>query len=122
MLCKGCDKKYGDIDDNIMVVLLEFGIGMKIEGGTFNVTMCDLTSQLMQWSAQTKLEMQIAVTYEKDLYFMDTTNNATKSTFKSGPIVSLDCGLFRHLWALWFVSNSRRRREFNGPDSNQFWT
>ena len=63
MLRKGRDKKYGDNDDNSMVVFLEFGIGMKTAGGTFNVTMCNLTSQLEQWSAQAKLETQIAATY-----------------------------------------------------------
>ena len=56
MLHKGRDAIYGNNDNNSMVVFLEFGIGMKVTGGTFNVTMCDLTSQLEQWSAQTKLK------------------------------------------------------------------
>ena len=90
MLRKGRDKKYGDNNDNSMVVFLEYGIGMKGQGGTFNVTMCDLKSQLEQWSVQTKLETQIAATCVKDLYFMDTIHNITKFTLQSGPIVSPD--------------------------------
>ena len=46
MLRKGRDEKYGDNDDNSMVMFLEYDIGIKGQGGTFNVTMCDLTSQL----------------------------------------------------------------------------
>ena len=38
-----------------------------------------------------RLEAQIAAKFGKDLYFVDTTHNATKFTFKSGPIVSPDC-------------------------------
>ena len=48
MLRKGRDEKYGDNDDNSMVFFLDFGIGMKAEGGTFNMTMCYLISQLFQ--------------------------------------------------------------------------
>ena len=85
------DEKYDENDGNSMVVFLVKGMGIKAEGGSFNVTMCDLTSQLMQWSAQTKFGVKIAAKYGKDLYFMDTTHSATKFTFKSRPIVTLDC-------------------------------
>lgn len=87
----GRDEAYGKDDDTSMVHFLEMSMKNRSNGGTFAYTMCASTSELVMWTTQCKLELLIAKQYGRDIYFMDTTFNATKFVLKTGPVVSVDC-------------------------------
>ena len=91
ILQKGREEGFGDDDDTSMVKFVEKGIHWKSNGGSFQIKMCGVSAQLECWSGQTPLEKKLQLKYGSDVYFCDTTHNATKCMFKTGPIGVIDC-------------------------------
>ena len=64
----------------------KFGVSGKFDTVTHNTT-----GKLIGWYAQHPLEVLNARAYAKDGVFVDTTHNATKYSFKTGPPAVVDC-------------------------------
>ena len=95
---KGRDEAWGADDEESMLIfymegikLLEFDKRYGV-AGTFQTTTCPETGKLLSWSEQMPIEVLNAWAYGIDAYWVDTTHNATRFGFKTGPTSVPDWG------------------------------
>ena len=94
---KGRDKAWGANESESLCIF--YAEGLKLRQvcdklgvhGKFVTLSANDTGMLLGWYAQHPLEVLNARVYGVDAIFMDTTHNATKYSFKTGPPSVIDC-------------------------------
>ena len=80
---------FGD-DDGSFIQFVAKGIEIRGKGGTFELYTCSSTHQVISWSVQLPMSLELAKLYGADSYFLDTTHKATRWALKTGPISVID--------------------------------
>ena len=97
LMRKGRDENWGKDESESMMIFYSEGLKLKEVDPIFGVPGKFLTKngdsgELEAWSQQHPIEVLNARTYGQDVIWSDTTHNATKYSFKTGPIGSVDWG------------------------------
>jgi hypothetical protein len=93
---KGRNEKFGALDSESMAILFSSGHKLREFNNTYGVegkfeTIFDGV-ELLAWMEQLPLEVWSARVYGQDAVYCDTTHNATKYKYKTGPIAVVDWG------------------------------
>jgi hypothetical protein len=94
MFKKGRNEKFGALESESMTIL--FSCGHKLRefndkyglGGKFETIFDGV--ELLAWMEQLPLEVCNARVYGQDAVYCDTTHNATKHKYKTGPVGVVD--------------------------------
>ena len=84
-------EKYSGKDPDSMAKFIDFGNEVKCLGGIFKYKICPSSTKIIQVHMQQKIEKELVDQYGKHLFFMDTTANTTKYSFRNSPAVGIDC-------------------------------
>ena len=96
---KGREDNWGKDESKSMAIFYSEGLKLRemdpIFGvpGKFRTQTGDSDGELKAWLQQHPIEVLNAPTYGQDIIWSDATHNATKYSFKTGPIGSVDWGL-----------------------------
>ena len=96
VLAKGRGEAFGRDDEESMVLFMERGLQIKQVDPTYGIsgkfrTVIDPSNlALVTWHQQHPIEASLARYYGRDCVWQDTTHNATKYNYKTGPLSVVD--------------------------------
>ena len=77
-------------DPHSFTKFFELGCDIRSNDGLFEWEVCPVSTRLVSWHCQTKLEAELAATYSPYLSFFDMTANASTYDMKAAPPVGID--------------------------------
>ena len=90
-LMKKARVKHLGKDGDSMEEFYKYGNQIKSAGGVFEVRFCNTSTRLIQVHLQHQIATKLVKQYGRHLFYMDTTANTTRYSFKNYPAIGMDC-------------------------------